>query len=204
VLPRKQLYLACFACHFLLITAVCSRDILSFIARGYTCLPVSLNAYAQRAERIVSAVLGTDLEPSHPARQAILVYSKMGGIESGYTFFAPNVPNSYKLVFELYYPDGRIEYDLPHVSSSAAGLRLGTLLDYIGEIRSDELREVMVKMTAYSVWRTHPDATMVRAVFGFAQMPTAEEFRVGTREADEFLYAYDFVFSPPSDPNNTP
>jgi hypothetical protein len=197
VLPRKQLYLACFCCHFLLIVATCSRDILSFIAKGYTCLPVSLNAYAQRAERVVAVVLGTDLEPSHPARQAIIVYTKLAGIESGYAFFAPNVPNSYKLVFELHYPDGRVEYDLPHVSGSAAGLRVGTLLDNIGETRSDELREVMIKMAAYSIWRTHPDATMVRAVFGFALLPTADEFRLGVRESDEFLYAYDFLFPTP-------
>jgi hypothetical protein len=135
-------------------------------------------------------------------RQAIVLYSTLGGIESGYAFFAPNVPNSYKLVFELHYPDGRIEYDLPHVSSSAAGLRVGSLLDNIGETQSNELREVMVKMAAYSVWRTHPEATMVRAVFGYALLPTAEEFRQGVRESNEFLYAYDFVLPPSGEAGN--
>jgi len=28
----------------------------------------------------------------------------MAGIEVGYGFFAPNVPNNYKVVFELQYP----------------------------------------------------------------------------------------------------
>jgi hypothetical protein len=204
VLHRKQLYLACFFCHLLLIFAICCRDTLSFIARGYTCLPVFFNIYAQKAETIVSTALGAHLEPSHPVRQAVSVYTHLGGIESGYAFFAPNVPDNYKLVFELHYPDGRIEYDLPHVASGGAGLRLATLLDNIGDTRSDELREVMVKMVAYSVWRAHPDATMIRAVFGFALLPTAAEFRRGTRESDEFLYAYDFLFPSSSGETDVP
>ncbi|MEP6686062.1 MAG: hypothetical protein ABJB22_04725 [Verrucomicrobiota bacterium] len=140
------------------------------------------------------------MEPSNPVRQAVIVYTHLGGIESGYGFFAPNVPDNYKLVFELHYPEGRIEYELPRVASSGAGLRLVTLLDNIGDTHSDELREVMVKMLAYSVWRHHPDANMVRAVFGFALLPTAAEFRQGTRESYEFLYAYDFRFSASSEP----
>jgi hypothetical protein len=195
VLHRKQLYLACFCCQFVLILATCCRDTLSLIARGYTCLPAVFNASAQKAETIIATASGDRLEPSHPVRQAVTVYKHLGGIESGYSFFAPNVPDSYKLVFELHYPDGRVEYDLPRVSSAAAGLRLATLLDNIGETRVDEFREVMVKMVAYSVWRAHPDATMIRAVFGFALLPTAAEYRRGLRESDEFLYAYDFVFS---------
>jgi hypothetical protein len=194
VLHRKQLYLACVSCHILLIVATCCQDTLSFIARGYTWLPRFLNSSAQRAETIVSTASGGQLEPSHPVRQAVTLYKRLGGIESGYSFFAPNVPDSYKLVFEVHYPDGRVEYDLPRVSSAAAGLRLATLLDNIGETRVDEFREVMVKMVAYSVWRDHPDATMIRAVFGFALLPTANEYRRGLRESDEFLYAYDFVF----------
>ena len=195
MLHRKQLYLACFCCHFFLILATCCRDTFSFVARGYTWLPGSFNTYAQKAEAIVATASGAQLKPSHPVRQAVTVYRHLGGIESGYSFFAPNVPDNYKLVFELHYPDGRVEYDLPHVSSGAAGLRLATLLDNIGTTRVDEFREVTVKMVAYSVWRAHPDATMIRAVFGFALLPTAAEFRRGLRESNEFLYAYDFVFS---------
>ena len=204
MLHRKHLYLACFCCHFVLILATCSRQTLSFIARGYTCLPAFFSAYAQKAETIVPTAFGDRLEPRHPVRQAVTVYRHLGGIESGYSFFAPNVPDSYKLVFEIHYPEGRVEYDLPRVSSAAAGLRLATLLDNIGATRLDEFREVMVKMVAYSVWRDHPDATMIRAVFGFALLPTANEYRRGLRESDEFLYAYDFVFPSSSDQPELP
>lgn len=204
MLHRKQLYLACFCFHFLFILTVCCRDTLYFIERGYTCLPGFLEPHAQKAETMLSTALGTDLETSHPARQVLNTYSHLAGIEAGYAFFAPNVPNSYKLVFELHYPDGRIEYDLPHVSNRGAGLRLATLLDNIGDTPSDELREVMVKMIAFSVWRTHPDATMIRAVLGFSRLPTADQFRLGTRESNEFLYAYDFLFPSAPDGKNVP
>jgi len=131
--------------------------------------------------------------PKPPVAEGCITYTGLAGLESRYAFFAPNVPDNYKLVFELHHADGRIEYDLPHASSKSAGLRLATLVDHIAQADSDELREVMVKMMAYSVWQEHPDATMIRAVIGFANLPSAAEFRQGFRESDEFLYAYDFV-----------
>ena len=189
----KQLCVACLLGHFLFIFASGCRDILSFVARGYTWLPPSFIRPAEATGTIVSTALGDTLESANPVRQGTTLYSHLAGIESGYAFFAPNVPDNYKLVFEIHYPDGRVEYDLPHVSSASAGLRLAVLLDHVGQTRFDELREVMIKMIAYSVWRAHPDATMIRAVFGFSSLPTAADYRRGVRESNEFLYAYDFV-----------
>ena len=131
---------------------------------------------------------------SNPVRQILGGYLHTAGIEAGYGFFAPNVPSNYKLVFEIHYRDGRIEYDLPSVSGAATGLRLANLLDNIGNTRYDPLREMMLKMLAYSVWREHSNATMIRAVFGFVNLPTATEFEHGKKESYEFLYAYDFHF----------
>lgn len=199
MLQGKQLYLGCLLVHFLVILLVCCRDALSLLGQGYTFLPGSLNVYWQNAEERISTALGRNLALSHPVRQAVGAYTHFAGIESGYAFFAPNVPDNYKLVFELHYSDGRIEYELPHVASRGAGLRLSTLLDNIGQTRYDPLREVMVKMLAYSIWREHPDATMVRAVLGFAILPSVADFRRGIGESYEFLYAYDFRFSPSSD-----
>ena len=194
---RRQLCLACFVCHFLLILVIASRDIVAFVARGYTWLPEPASVFAQKMETMLAAAF--DLQPAHPLREGLVTYTHLAGIEAGYAFFAPSVPDNYKLVFELHYPNGRVEYDLPHASNTSAGFRLATLIDNIGRTDSDDLREVMVKMMAYSVWQTHPEATMIRAVIGFARLPTAAEFRHGVRESNEFLYAYDFVFSPPAD-----
>ncbi len=88
---------------------------------------------------------------------------QLAGIEAGYGYFAPNVPGSYRLVFELHYPNGRVGYELPSVSSAAAGLRIAGLLDNIGRTPYDALREILVKMLAQSVWREHPDVAKMFA-----------------------------------------
>ena len=181
--------------HFFIIAAVCCRDTLLVLGRGYTFFPSSLERYWQNAQALVSASLGEHLALSSPVRESISAYTQAAGIGFGYGFFAPNVPDSYKLVFELHYPDGSIQYELPHVSSPGAGLRVSTLVDNIAQTRYDALRELMVKMLAYAVWREHPDAIMIRAVLGFVTLPNAIEFKQGLSESYQFLYAYDFHFA---------
>ena len=140
----------------------------------------------------MDAVLGQHLAASNPVRQALATYLHIAGIETGYGYFAPNVPSSYKLVFELHYHDGRVEYELPRVNSAAAGLRIAGLLDKIGRTRYHALREHLVKMLAQSIWREHPEVETIRAVFGSITLPNVSEFERGKRESYEFLYAYDF------------
>ena len=124
-------------------------------------------------------------------------YLHGAGIEAGYAFFAPNVPNSYKLVFEVHYSDGRVEYALPEVQGAAAGLRLVSLFDYIGRTQYAPLRELMFKMLANSIWQERPGATTISAVFGYVDLPTPEQFGRGEKESYEVLYVYDFDFRPP-------
>jgi hypothetical protein len=189
---RQRLYLACLFLHLLLITAVSCRETLSLIARGLTVIPSTFKSWAQRGEAVAVAVLGQNLAASNPMRRMITAYLHLAGIERGYGYFAPNVPASYKLVFELHYPDGRVEYRLPRVNSTAAGLRVAGLLDEIGRTRYDALREHLVKMLAASTWREHPDVMTMRAIFGAIIFPSVSEFERGKRESYQFLYAYDF------------
>jgi hypothetical protein len=191
-LRRKYVYVAWFALHFLLVVTVSCRDTFRLVAEGPTILPSSFTSFSLKAETTVSVALGQHLAASNPIRQTLATYLHLAGIEAGYGYFAPNVPGSYKLVFELHYPDERVECELPSVSSSAAGLRIAGLLDNIGRTRSDELREVLVKMLAKSIWRQHPEAKTIRAIFGSINLPSVSEFEDGKRESYEFLYAYDF------------
>jgi len=162
------------------------------VAEGPTILPASSKNFSQKAEKIVSVALGQHLASSNPVRQVVATYLHAAGIEAGYGYFAPNVPGNYKLVFELHYPDGRVEYELPSVSSPAAGLRIASLLDGIGRIKRDVLREHLVKALVQSVWREHPEVNTIRAVFGSITLPSVTEFEGGKRASYEFLYAYDF------------
>jgi hypothetical protein len=202
-LRRKSFYLAFFAAHFFLVGVVSCRELFWYLSHSPTILPQSLNSYSKRAEDFGSSVLLQNPGAPRRLRESVTTYVHLAGIESGYGFFAPNVPGTCKLVFELHYPDGRTESQLPAVSSHASGLRVATLLDNIGRPQYDPLREVIIKMLASAVWREHSDATMIRAVFGVVMLPTAEEFEHGVRESSEFLYSYDFAFQPagPKQPN---
>jgi hypothetical protein len=192
LLRQKYVYLSWLVLHFLLITTFSCCETLRLVARGQTILPASFKSFSQNAERIVFHSLGQHLAASNPARQALATYLHLAGIEAGYSYFAPNVPGSYRLVFELHYPDGRVEYELPRVSSAAAGLRIAGLLDNIGRTRYDTLREILVKTLAESIWREHPDVKTVRAILGSVSLPTVRDFKAGRRASYEFLYAYDF------------
>jgi hypothetical protein len=189
---RKRIYLACFFLHFLLIVAISCRETLWLVAHGLTILPSSFKSFSTKAETIVSAALGQNLSASNPLRRALLTYLHVAGIERSYGYFAPNVPVGYRLVLELHYPDGRVEYELPRVNSAAAELRLDALLDEIGRTHYERLREYLVKLLARSAWREHPDVKTIRAILGSRHLPSIDEFERGTRESYEFLYAYDF------------
>lgn len=175
-----------------MIVWVSCLDTLQAVAEGPTVLPSSFEKFSKDAQGTLSVALGQNLAVSNPVREALATYLHVAGIEAGYGYFAPNVPGSYKLVFELHYPDGRIEYELPSVSSAAAGLRIAGLLDNIGRTRYDALREILVKTLAQSIWREHPEVKSVRAILGSISLPTVRDFEAGRRESYEFLYAYDF------------
>lgn len=128
-------------------------------------------------------------------RRVISAYLDTTGIEAGYSYFAPNVPDSYKIVFELQYPDGHTEFELPQVSGRATGLRVATLLDVIAEMEYEPLRSMMVKMLAYAVWQEHSEAVKARAVFGYVDLPTPSEFRQGKKQSYHPLFAYELDFT---------
>lgn len=162
------------------------------VAHNLTILSSSFSSIAQKVDSVASTVLGQNLASSNPVRRTLLTYLHVTGIERGYGYFAPNVPGSYKLIFELHYPDGTVEYAIPEVGSAAAELRLTGLLDEIGRTRHDALREYLVKMLARATWREHPSATTIRAVFGSLRLPTIDEFEQGAKQSYDFLYEYDF------------
>lgn len=190
-------YLAFFVLHLLAILIVCWRDTFYFLGRGYTLIPDSLNPTWQKAEVMASAALGERLDISNALRQSVALYTHAAGTNAGYSFFAPNVPNSYKVVFEFHNPDGKVEYDLPEIAADATGLRFGNLLDFIGQTHYPGLREAMLRRLAYASWRQHPDAVLVRTVFGIVSVPSIEDYRNGERESYDVLYAYDFHLSSP-------
>ena len=188
----KRIYAAWFGIHFLLVTAVCFAGLFSLIAEGATMLPSALEQYARKVEVSAAWLLGKEATGSSPVRQGIATYLHAAGIQAGYTFFAPNVPGYNRLTLELFFNDGRVERESPRLRSKAAGLRLDSLLDRLAEERYQPIREVLVKMLAFSVWREHPDVRKIRAVFGSVTPPDIVEFERGKAETFQPIFSFDF------------
>ena len=191
-----------FALQFLLILSFSCRDMLRVVAAGPTILPLSFKNFSRKAQELISITPAEQLSPSNPLRESMNTYVQLSGIESGYGYFAPNVPSGYTLVFELHYGDGRVEYEVPSVRSAAAELRMAGLLDNIGRTPYDELREILLKTLVQSIWRKHPELQSVRAILGSLILPNVREFEQGKRESYEFLYAYDFSLQDPPPKTN--
>lgn len=188
----KRIHAAWFGIHFFLVTAVCLAGIFWLIEQGATILPSTWGEYAGKAELLASWCLGKEAGASNPIRRCIATYLHAAGIQAGYSFFAPNVPNHHRLTLELLYDDGRVEYESPRVRSKAAALRLESLLDRLAERRYEPIREVVVKMLALSVWREHPDVKKIRATFGSVTPPDINEFEHGKGETFEPMFSFDF------------
>jgi len=188
----KQIHAAWFGIHFFLLTAVCFAGVFWLIAQGSTILSSAFDEYARRAELVATWCLGKETEASNPLRRGIATYLHAAGIQAGYSFFAPNVPNQHRLTFELFYDDGRVEQQSPHVRSKAAALRLDSLLDKLADERYEAVREVLVKMLAFSVWRQHQDVKKLRATFASVNPPDINEFEQGKRETFQPMFTFDF------------
>jgi hypothetical protein len=191
----KRIHAAWFGTHFFLITAVCLAGVFWLIAQGTTILPSALNEYARKAELGATWCLGKEAGASKPLRRGIATYLHAAGIQAGYTFFAPNVPSQHRLTLELFYEDGRVEYESPHVRGKAAALRLESLLNRLAEQRYEPVREVLVKRLAFSVWREHPEVKKLRATFGAVNPPDVTEFEQGKIETFQPMFSFDFSLS---------
>jgi hypothetical protein len=188
----KRIHVVWFAIHFFLITAVCFAGVFSLVAGGATMLPSALEPHARKAEVAAAWLLGKQTASSSPVRRGIATYLHAAGIQAGYTFFAPNVPGYHSLTLELFYEDGRVEHESPHLRSKAAALRLDSLLGRLADERYEPIREVVIKMLAFSVWREHPDVKKIRAVFGSVTPPGITEFEHGKAETFQPMFSFDF------------
>jgi hypothetical protein len=196
----RHAYLAWFVLHFLLITAVSCHETFRLAAHDQTILARKNDVHSLKVESVGAGILGLHLPESNRLRQTLATYLGLAGIDAGYGYFAPNVPDTYQLVFELHYADGDTENLPASVTSGAAGLRLASFLDQIGRTPSAAFREHMIKKLAAVVWRRHPEAVTMRASLAQMVQPTIGEYKRGKRETSALLYVYDFSLAPETAP----
>lgn len=197
----SNFWLICLAWHLTLLVAVSARETMWLIGHGLTVLPKWSETSARKVDAIASTAVA---QTPAKLKRGFQTYLHLAGIESGYGFFAPNVPDNFKLVFELHYPDGHVDYKVAGFSGKESELRLASLMDFVGRTASDPVREILLKLLAHAIWRQHPEATMIRAILGSLSIPSANEFQLGNKPSYEFLYAYDFVLEETTPPAGRP
>jgi len=175
--------------HFGAIALVSLRELSWLVANDLTVVPKGWRNPARNLEDFSVAALAENFEPGNRYHQAFATYLNLAGIQGGYGFFAPNVSDTYRLVFEFQFPDGHVEQDLPHVSSEESAVRLSGVLDEIARTQIDILREALVKLLAQETWRHHPDATIVRVTFRSTKVAPAGPPRADS--AEQILYSYE-------------
>ncbi len=186
--------------HFFLVINIALQDFAATLASGASLLPQGFEPILERIEAVASAGLGRRLAVANPLRQILTTYADCTGIEAGYSYFAPSVPGNGKLVFELHYPDGHVDYDVPVVGGAAGGYRIATFLDHLRAVHYLRLREALLRTLVQSIHREHPDAVLIRAVFGVANLTSPAEYRAGKRISYQALYSYEFRFRSPARP----
>jgi hypothetical protein len=184
-------YLAAGCIHLLLVAGVGGRDMVAAMAQGGTILSESGRPLFERIRNFIASSLGEGLPKSNPWRQSVALYLNAAGTESGYGFFAPHVPGSYHIVFELRYPDGRIEREEPHGDASGSEMRLASLVDLIGRMPDPSVRDGIIRLLAEDEWHGHDDASEIRVIFGRTNFPRIGQYEQGARESYHVISAFD-------------
>lgn len=188
----RQFWVAGLAVHFLAIVTVSSWDIVNLVADGQTILPRTLVTAASRMTQAMKSISPRRLSRTNLLRETVLAYCHSAGIESPYTFFAPNVPDSLKVIFEIQFPDKRVSYELPRVQSETEGLRLSALVDQAAA-KSGLWREVVLQMLAAAAADNNPDATRIRVIVAALRFPRPADYLKGAEPSYQFVCSYDLV-----------
>src|SRR3954469_11483865 len=188
----RQFWVAGLAAHFLAIATVSCWDIVNLVADGRTMLPRTMGTEAARINQATKPISPRRLARTNPLRQTLIGYAHSAGIESPYTFFAPNVPESLKVMFEIQFLDKRVSYELPRVRSATEGLRLSALIDQAAA-KPGLWRELVLQMLAAGTADDNPNAIQVRVIVAALRFPRPSDYVKGAEPSYQFVCSYDFV-----------
>ena len=120
-------------------------------------------------------------------------YLHLAGIEAGYGFFAPNVPDAFRLQIAVLDERTRvIQNGLLAVEGGETDLRLASLLDALGRSPAGEVRDIIFELMAQAVFEEFPEAAEVRFRVEAIRMPALAEFQKDRAPSYQPAYAYDF------------
>ena len=188
---RKRILGAWFAFHFTCLIAVSLYQTARLIVVSKTLVPSCTVRALKKLSSVSETSFGSRFIRSGPVRQTMVTYLACAGADGGYGYFAPNVPATYELSFELRYSDGRSEVKVARSSNSALGLRIASLLEQVGGISSPKLREHVLKKFATVFLQQHSEVEKMRISLWQVAPPTMEEYTQGKRPEPTALCTYD-------------
>ncbi len=190
-MKRDRVYAATAALHLSIIFAICCRDTFTVLSAGQVLWPDAWTRYSSKAQRTSEVLLLRSLVRENPVRQGLFAYLNMAGIENGYGFFAPRVPDAYQLRFELHYKDGSVGSEQLPGDAGVSALRVDSLLDVIGRADDAVVREGIIQLLADRIWEEHGNLERVRVFFETVSSPPWRDFAKGAQNSIEILYTYD-------------
>ncbi len=179
--------------HIGFITLVCCRDTLWIVEQGFTVFGRRAKQPATIGESSNSVAPGQSLRVENSLRQVLDLYLHSAGIESGYGFFAPNVGNSPKLILELQFADGGVEYEPIVADSKENSLRLASFMDYVNRTNSETLRDILIRSLAKPFWQRRPEIVRIRAILGVLSFPSAADLLAGKGPSYEVVSVRDLA-----------
>ena len=188
---RQSFLLAAAMTHCTAIGIVCILGAISLITQGHTLLSAfsdpSAPAHVTKARGTPDSPWGINF-----VRTTAKTYLHLAGIEAGYGFFAPNVPNAYRLQIELLDGTNVVQRGLLTARRGETDLRLASLLDALGRYPAGGVRNIIFELMAQAIFQEHPETAEVRLRIEAIKMPALAEFTPGRMPSYEPVYAYDF------------
>ncbi|MCZ4244349.1 hypothetical protein [Pedobacter punctiformis] len=156
--------------------------------KGILLVEMEKSTY-QPVKKKIDVILGRD---KYNFNDYINYYLAYTGTETGYGFFAPNVPTSYKLVFEYTLKDHSKVTMIPQISSHEIGLRLCNYYETIGKTNVEILRNALIKFMLQEQMKGLNNVVSAKAIFGLVLTPALKNYSQSNQTAYQFLYAYEY------------
>jgi hypothetical protein len=118
-------------------------------------------------------------------------YLHLAGAQAAYDFYAPDVPDCYRLKFDIHYADGSVDHQMLRAQSKAGALRIATFSANVAMDDYLPLRKVLLKMAASSIWRRHSQVEYICATLERGSLPAVNDRKLPTISFAP-LESYDF------------
>ncbi len=124
------------------------------------------------------------------AGKLIRFYASCTGADSGYGFFAPNVPDQTVAHIISTEADGRMIAEQFDAAQRTTSLRIASLMSVFRRV---DLPELQAKLIAAHTFGSRPSAREVQVFIGYYRVPSIREFREGKEPEFEMRYEGTFV-----------